>query len=49
MKSFSPGKFVQQNSIALTTLIALLLLPFIIGILNGDSPAAVWQNEAGES
>lgn len=49
MKSLSPGKYIRQNIIAITTLLTLLLLPFIVGLFNGDSPAVVWLNEAGES
>jgi branched-chain amino acid transport system permease protein len=33
----------------LITLLILILLPFIIGLFNGASPAQVWMNENGQS
>lgn len=33
----------------LITLLILILLPFVVGIFNGASPAQVWMNENGQS
>jgi branched-chain amino acid transport system permease protein len=41
--------FFRQNRAALLTLLALLLLPFIVGLLDGTSPASVWVNGSGTS
>lgn len=43
------SSFFQKNLTALVTLAALLLLPFIVGFLEGASPTAVWMNESGTS
>lgn len=43
-----PGSLANQRG-ALLTLLALLLLPFIVGLLDGASPAAVWNNESGNA
>jgi branched-chain amino acid transport system permease protein len=39
----------RQNRAALLTLLGLVLLPFIAGLFEGASPAAVWVNAAGTS
>lgn len=44
-----PTGFFTQNRAALLTLLALILLPFIIGIFDGASPLAVWGNQSGYS
>lgn len=41
--------FVHKSSASLLALLLLVLLPFIIGALQGDSPLAVWRNESGTS
>jgi branched-chain amino acid transport system permease protein len=43
-----PGSLVKQRG-ALLILTALLVLPFLVGLLDGDSPGAVWNNESGNS
>ena len=43
-----PSSLANQRG-ALLTLLALLLLPFIVGLLDGASPAAVWNNESGNA
>ncbi len=40
---------LKPNRGMLITLLVFLLLPFLIGILNGASPAQVWMNESGQS
>ena len=40
---------LSQHRAALLTLLALLLLPFIVGLVDGASPAAVWDNQSGNS
>lgn len=40
---------LQKSRSALLILLALLLLPFIVGIFDGASPIAVWQNASGVS
>lgn len=34
---------------AVLTLLALVLLPFVIGLLDGASPVSVWNNQSGNS
>ncbi|MCK6539793.1 MAG: branched-chain amino acid ABC transporter permease [Anaerolineales bacterium] len=41
--------FVARNRVSLVALLALLLLPFIIGLFDGASPLAVWSNQSGNS
>jgi branched-chain amino acid transport system permease protein len=41
--------FVAQNRGSLIALLVLVLLPFLIGLLDGASPVAVWNNESGNS
>lgn len=43
------SSFFRQNRAALLTLLALMLLPFIVGLLGGNSPASVWANGSGTS
>ena len=43
MKNSKPS-FYQENRPILILLISLFLLPFVIGILEGSSPATVWTN-----
>lgn len=43
-----PGALVNHRGLLLT-LLALLLLPFVVGMLDGASPSAVWNNESGNS
>ncbi len=40
---------LKPNRGMLITLLVFLLLPFLIGILDGASPAQVWMNESGQS
>lgn len=40
---------VNGNQGMFIALLVFLLLPFIIGLLNGASPAQVWMNESGHS
>lgn len=44
MKNLSPF-----NRTSLIILVLLLLLPFIVGLFDGASPAAVWNNLSGNS
>jgi branched-chain amino acid transport system permease protein len=39
----------KSNQGWLVALLAFLLLPFIVGLLDGASPAQVWVNESGQS
>lgn len=41
--------FFRQNRLALLTLLGLVLLPFVVGALEGASPAAIWMNQGGTS
>jgi branched-chain amino acid transport system permease protein len=41
--------FIQQHRGSLFALLALILFPFVVGLLDGASPAAVWANESGQS
>lgn len=45
----SAPSFVQQHRIALISLLALILLPFIVGVFEGASPLEVWSNWSGAS
>jgi hypothetical protein len=45
----SGSSFVQRYRIALLTLLALVLLPFVIGLFEGASPFEVWSNQSGMS
>ena len=40
-------KFLLSNRASLITLLALILLPFIVGLMDGESPMAVLANESG--
>lgn len=42
-------KLFSSHRASLITLIALVLLPFLIGLLDGASPLAVWGNQSGNS
>ncbi len=42
-------KLFSSHRASLITLIALILLPFLIGLLDGASPLAVWGNQSGNS
>lgn len=39
----------RQNRASLLTLLGLLLLPFVVGLFDGASPASVWVNGSGTS
>ena len=41
--------FFANNRASLIALLVLVLLPFIIGSLDGASPVTVWNNESGNS
>jgi branched-chain amino acid transport system permease protein len=41
--------FFKKNQGTLWTLLGLILLPFIVGLLNGNSPAEVLMDESGQS
>jgi len=41
--------FFAKNRGSLITLFLLVLLPFIVGLFDGASPAAVWNNLSGNS
>lgn len=41
--------FFAKNRGSLITLILLILLPFVVGLFDGASPAAVWNNLSGNS
>ncbi|RPH61252.1 MAG: branched-chain amino acid ABC transporter permease [Chloroflexi bacterium] len=43
------SSFFRTNRTMLLTLLALILLPFIVGLLDGTSPASVWVNGSGTS
>ena len=40
---------LKSNRGALVTLLVFMLLPFIVGLLDGASPARVWMDESGQS
>ena len=42
-------KFLLSNRASLITLLALILLPFIVGLMDGESPMAVLANESGNA
>jgi branched-chain amino acid transport system permease protein len=41
--------FFIKHRASLIALALLMLLPFVIGLLDGSSPIAVWNNESGNS
>ena len=41
--------FLSSNRASLFTLLALILLPFIVGLMDGESPMAVFANQSGNS
>lgn len=43
-----PGLLAKHRG-AILTLLALVLLPFVIGLLDGASPVSVWNNQSGNS
>lgn len=45
----STPAFLARHRGYLITLLLLILLPFIVGALEGASPLAVWKNQAGTS
>lgn len=49
MKTSTLPAFLRRQGGLLLTLLAMILLPFVIGLLEGASPAAVWTNQAGTS
>ena len=40
---------LKPNQSMLTTLLIFILLPFVVGMFSGASPAQVWINESGQS
>jgi len=43
-----PSFFVKHRA-SLIALLLLVLLPFVVGLFDGESPLAVWKNESGNS
>lgn len=43
------SSFFTRHRASLLALLALILLPFIVGLLDRASPMAVWKNESGNS
>ncbi len=41
--------FLQQHRGSLFALLVLILFPFVVGLYDGASPAAVWANQSGLS
>src|SRR3990172_7804395 len=41
--------FIQKNRGLLITLLVFILLPFIVGLLDGANPLKVWMNGSGLS
>ncbi len=41
--------FFRQHQASLFVLLAFILYPFVVGLFDGASPAAVWANESGSS
>lgn len=41
--------FLDKHRASLLTLLTLVLLPFIVGLLDGASPLSVWNNQSGNS
>lgn len=41
--------FFTKHRAALIALFVLVLLPFMVGLIDGASPLAVWKNESGNS
>jgi branched-chain amino acid transport system permease protein len=44
-----PFTFLARQRASLFALLLLILLPFVVGALEGASPLAVWTNQAGTS
>ena len=40
---------LKPNQGMLITLLIFILLPFLVGLFDGASPAQVWMNESGQS
>jgi len=40
---------LKPNMSMVVTLLVFLLLPFVVGLFDGSSPAQVWLNESGQS
>jgi branched-chain amino acid transport system permease protein len=49
MKAGKLASSLKANRNILITLLILILFPFVVGLLNGASPAQVWMNESGQS
>lgn len=43
------SSFFTKHRASLIVLLVLVLLPFVVGLLDGASPLAVWKNESGNS
>jgi branched-chain amino acid transport system permease protein len=49
MKAGRLTSFLKANQTMLIALAVFITLPFLIGLVNGASPAQVWLNESGQS
>ena len=49
MKAGRFSSFLRANRNMLIALVVFILLPFLIGLMNGASPVNVWMNESGQS
>jgi len=49
MEIKKPLSTLKPNQGMLVTLLVFLLMPFVVGLIEGASPAQVWVNESGQS
>src|SRR5919108_3262890 len=52
MAKTSPSRlpaFLAKHRVFLLTILVLILLPFLVGLLDGASPVSVWNNQSGNS
>ena len=43
------ASFIRRHGSALIFLVVMLVLPFVVGLFEGSSPAMVWSNEGSIS
>jgi branched-chain amino acid transport system permease protein len=49
MRTNKLSSAIRSNQGVVIALLLFLLLPFILGLMDGASPAQVWRNESGQS
>lgn len=45
----APQSFLMKHRASLIVLLLLVILPFIVGLFDGESPISVWNNQSGNS